>query len=232
MKEGDIFFTESKDSQGPLFPAGFYPWKVLKIDEGDVCHVSRYRPFDVPPTPQDISNFKPFILHSPIKCDGFGDSTIISNQPVTKDELGGYLEYLKRTNFQRYLKETGQNPDTVIAEANEAYNKARALSDEGKYNEANTYYTKAIDIFPLFFEATDNRGINYMDMGQFENAIESFQESIQINGHTLLTDFSIADCFLKLGKYVEAKEYIDKALFLQPENPHVKSLQEKIEAHL
>lgn len=46
------------------------------------------------------------------------------------------------------------------------------LTDEKKLFEAIDSYSKAIDLFPPFFEAIDNRAFCKMDLGMWAEAIE------------------------------------------------------------
>jgi hypothetical protein len=107
----------------------YYLSKILRVDEAfGIYHVCSYSPMTEPPQAEDIPYLQAFILHAPIA--DFPDGVVIANEPVRTEELSGYLEYLKLTDFGGYLKETGQDLQIVVSTANEFYTKALALTDE------------------------------------------------------------------------------------------------------
>ena len=147
-EEGDIYYSESEGK--------YYPFRVLRIDRDfPVFHVLTYYPIQEKPTTKNFNELEVFIWHTPIA--NLDEATFLINQPVRDEELHGYYTYLKMTHFQRYIEETGQNLDDVTNQATSAFREALALSDEGKIGEAIQKYSEAFDLFPLFYEALDNR---------------------------------------------------------------------------
>ncbi len=206
-QEGDILYIKIGNQ--------YYVSKILRVDKDfDIYHVCSYAPLDRIPAISDIPDLQPFILHSPIS--DFPEGTLLTREPVREEELIGYLEYLKLTDFGGYLGETGQDPKEVVHVANEYFKKGLQLTDEKKYEEAIESYTQAFDTFPLFYEAMDNRAFVKMDMGRWQDAIEDFQISLSINPGSVLCEFSIGECCLRMTDYSAAKEQFEKALALDP----------------
>ncbi len=206
-QQGDILYVK--------IDAQYYVSKILRVDEDfGIYHVCSYIPMLQEPVLKDVPELMAFILHAPIS--DFPDGVILTNEPVKPEELVGYLEYLKLTDFGGYLKETGQDAKEVVAAANELYTKALALTDEKKYEEAIEHYSQAFELFPLFYEAMDNRAFVKMDMGRWQEAIEDFQISLSVNPESVLAEFSIGECYLKMKDYVAAKEQFEKALSIDP----------------
>ncbi|HVY67807.1 MAG TPA: tetratricopeptide repeat protein [Patescibacteria group bacterium] len=226
--EGDIIVTTlPKDNK-------FYPYKVLKIeswpDESITWHVLGYVPLDYNPTEKDISKLSVRAWHIPIRS--FEDKIqIITHSTVTENELQGYFEYLKLTDFPRYIKETGKNIDEVIKKANEYYAKGNELSDAKQYDEAIEAYTLAAEEFPLLFEAIDNRGFAKMDMGKYQEAISDFEESLQVKPDNFTAQFSLAECYYRLKEYQKAQEEAERAITLKDE-PLARDLLQKIKENL
>jgi len=102
------------------------------------------------------------------------------------------------------------------------------LTDEKKNLEAIDSYSKAIDLLPIFYETIDNRAFCKMDIGLWADAIEDFQESLEVNPGSLLAEFSIGECYLKLGNYQKAKEQFEKAIVIDPTHPAPKDFLKKI----
>jgi tetratricopeptide (TPR) repeat protein len=209
--EGDIFYSMLNDR--------FHLCKLLRHDkEQETYHVLCYAPVDKLPEKSKIAELNIAIYHSPIYDRGFTDPVFFSHETISENDLIGYHEYLKQTNFAEYLKATGRDPDKVIAEANQCYREAYALTDEKKYDEAIAKYSEAIELFPLFYEAIDNRAFCKMDLGRWEDAIADFKLSLEVNPKSTLAEFSIGECYFKMKKYHEAEKQFKKTLEIEPEN--------------
>ena len=67
------------------------------------------------------------IWHVPIDANSFKDWELVGNQAPLKDEFSGFIEYLKLTDFPRYVSFTGQDSGKIVRKANEHYQEAYAL---------------------------------------------------------------------------------------------------------
>ncbi|MBK8350075.1 MAG: tetratricopeptide repeat protein [Saprospiraceae bacterium] len=65
-----------------------------------------------------------------------------------------------------------------------------------------------------------------MDLGKWNEAIEGFKQSIQVNPNSLLPIFSIGECYLRLKEYPKAKEYFEQAVQITPNHPKPKEFLE------
>lgn len=217
MQPGDIRYSIDESSA----EGRYRPFKVLKLEpfgqDGEVAHVIIYTEVAEPPTFATLDQLQVWILHTPIAADSFGNTVLVANRPVMPNELDGYLEYLKRTDFRRYAEETGQSVDQLIARAQAAFREGHAHSERGDHEAAIRSYEAASDAFPLYYEAIDNRAFCYMDIAEWPSAIAVFQESIAVNEHTVLTDFSIGECYYKLGDAPKAREWLERARKLGPD---------------
>jgi len=188
MREGDILLSSNAE--------GFALSKVLRItDAGDgsrTAHVLLYRRMARRPALADLKSAQVLALHLPINGDALEtQSEVIGNLPVEREELAGYLEYLKSTNIQAYLQERGSSVEDAWARAKQVYEAGNALSDAKNYAVAIERYDEATAEFPLFFEALDNRAFALMDLARFEEAAAGFSESIRINPDNPVTLFSL-----------------------------------------
>lgn len=212
---GDIFYTKT-DGKYNLF-------KLLVDDKEFECyHILTYSPLDNLPTVDSIDNLQVFVYHSPFDKKAFAGATLLTNKLITANDLIGYHEYLRQT----------QEPIYYVSIANSYYKAGLKLTDEKKHYEAIDSYTKAIDLFPQFFEAIDNRAFCKMDLGLWSDAIEDFKISLQQNPNSLLAEFSIGECYFKMGDYQNAKQQFEKAYSIDPDHQAPKQFLNKINAIL
>lgn len=211
FSEGDIFYT--------YFNNQYHVYKLLVFDRDIECyHVLSYKGIDTLPSIENIDSLEVYIYHSPVDKNGFQGAVFMENGPVTADDLIGYHEYLRQTQDAAYY----------VPVANEYYNTGLRLTDEKKYTEAIDAYSKAIDLFPEFFEAIDNRAFCKMDLGLWSDAIEDFEASLEVNPGSLLAEFSIGECYLRLGDYKKSKMQFEKAVVIDPDHQLSKDFLKKV----
>jgi tetratricopeptide (TPR) repeat protein len=157
--------------------------------------------------------------HAPIDAASFREGwELIGNQKVEREELEGFILYLKYTDFSRYLEFTGQDVKKVVSEANQHYRRAYALGDQKKPAEAIEEYGKAIDLFPLFYEALDNRGFTYMELGRWRDALNDFEESLRVEPNGFSAYFSRGECLLRLKEFAAAERQFSEGIAKFPEH--------------
>ncbi len=212
MREGDIVY-------GP-YKGQFLILKILRIDlEAKIYHCLMYKPVSQLPRLSDIPKLEVLAWHGPIDSAAIErDDVILGNIEVSQQDLVGYIFHLKHTNFHKYLSETHQDFDKVFQEATKYYRQGCELSEPNQRKEAIEAYTQAIDIYPYHFHALDNRGLTFMELGDFPNAIKDFQESLNISPKMMLPTFSIGECYYKLKDYKAALEFFEKANQIEPHN--------------
>jgi len=212
---GDIFYTKTTNK--------YNVFKLLNIDTEFECyHILSYSPVDTLPLATEINSLAIFVYHSPFDKKAFSNPILLTNKAVTADDLIGYHEYLRQT----------QDPDFYIPIANNYYKSGLALTDHKKHDEAIEAYSKAIDLFPQFFEAIDNRAFCKMDLGLWEDAIQDFKLPLQQNPNSVLAEFSIGECYFKMGDYENAKKQFEIAHNINPEHHAPMLFLEKVNAIL
>lgn len=216
MKAGDIIASPREDGEWSVY-------KILAIDTwpdgSEVVHCLCYERTPDKPTPESIDTLQVLIHHMPVEAAGFkNEGEVIASPPLEERDLVGFIYYLKQTNFPRYLEVTQQDANTVIAQANAHYHAALALGEAGKQLESIEEYTQAVELFPAFYEAIDNRGLTRMELGDYFVAAEDFEASLEVNpnGHTAL--FSLGECYLKLGLFAEAEQVFKEGRQRFPEH--------------
>lgn len=195
-------------------------WDTIKIleidtwpDKSKVAHCLTYNSSQSKPTIDSVSRLEVRIFHAPISASSFESGwECIGHIPVSKSEMVGFTEYLRLTDFKRYIEFTGQDVKSVISQANQHYKQACHFGDLGKRKEAIQEYTAAIDLFPLFYEAIDNRAFTFMELGDFKSALHDFEDSLRVNPTGVAAFFSRGECYMKLGDYTPAESIFREGL--------------------
>jgi tetratricopeptide (TPR) repeat protein len=206
-----------------------HPFKLLVVSEADAAkptwHLSFYTPQTTPITETDIPHLVVATKHVPIAA--FPETAVfVGHVEVTSEDKAGYFEYLRQTDFRAYVAKAGVDVKALVAEAQTYYQQGYELTSQKQPDEAIAAYTKAIDHFPLFVEAFDNRAFVYMDRGEWEPAMKDFRQSLAIEP-TFLAQFSLAECLCKAGNYTAAQVELEKAKTLG-DDPQVALLEVKI----
>jgi len=210
----------------------------------DTFHVMSFRELPNRPGPEDVDRLEVVALHAPVLSTGFPGAEVFANRPVTPDELKGFFIHMvgdemdfqlagriysraaktfpdllqKAQNFQQYARESGRSIEEFAETARQHYNEGCRLADDRELHSAEAQFTLALEAFPLYFEAIDNRGITYRDLGDFDKASDDFALSFAIypGGHVAF--FSLGECQLKKGNVKGAKRIFTEALKRWPEH--------------
>ncbi len=209
LKEGDIVYLQQHNK--------FQLNKVVKIGEDpQLYHTILYKPIDVLPSLSELDSLEIYLWE--ISVNAFPDYEYLTNVPVKKEELKGYYEFLKQTNFKKYAEETKQDVKDIAARAILAFNRGTKFCGVQNFSEAIKEFDEALDLFPMFYEALDNKGFSYMDLGEWNNAIACFEGSLAINPRNFIAEFSIGECFYHSGNFQKALSSFKRALSIEPEN--------------
>jgi tetratricopeptide (TPR) repeat protein len=207
LKPGDIITQQQKSGA----------WSVVKIllidtwpDGTSTAHCLTYKEAHNKPELGALDKLGVRIWHAPILASSFNSGwDLIGNQATTREELRGFAEYLKHTDFPRYVQFSGQDSKEIVHKANEHYQRALQLGDQQKRLEAIAEYSRAVDLFPLFYEAIDNRAFTYVELGKYREALADFELSLGVNPDGVAAFFSRGECLMRLGQ-LDAAEAIFK----------------------
>ncbi|NMC07737.1 MAG: tetratricopeptide repeat protein [Candidatus Lokiarchaeota archaeon] len=212
-REGDIYYD--------AIDGKYNPYQVLKVDDygenGQIHHLKIFKAVETEPSEDDIDKLEVLAWHAPF--EPIQGSTYLGHRDIKPEDLQGFHVYLKMTDFRRYLEETGADVDAVVARAKEYYSKGNAAADAGEFEEAIDWFNKAIDELPPFYEAIDNKGLAFMDLARWEEAIACFEESLKLNRDSITAAFSIGECLYRMGKFEDAAQQFQAALAIKPGDP-------------
>ncbi|MDR6517989.1 tetratricopeptide (TPR) repeat protein [Variovorax paradoxus] len=202
LKKGDVLAYRSDKAWRAVWVLEVDPWP----DGTSVAHCLSYQPLDQKPTVESLKHAEVLIWHSPIDADGVSrGSELIGNRQPAEDDLIGFAEYLRLTDFPRYLELMGQDGHEIVHEANAHYLRGNELCEQGRKQEGIAEYDAAVELFPLFFEAIDNRAFTRMELGDFQGALEDFEQSLQVNPDGEAAFFSKGECLMRLGQLAAAE---------------------------
>jgi tetratricopeptide (TPR) repeat protein len=218
-------------------------WNAIKIllvdpwpDGSAAAHCLIYETLPTKPTLEVLRSAEVRLWHTPIDAGSFRSGwELIGNQAPSNDECVGFIEYLKLTDFSRYVSFTGVDGDQIVRQANQHYEHANELAAAGQREEAIAAYGEAIDLFPLFFEAIDNRALTYMELDRLPEALHDFERSLQVNPEGVTAVFSRAECLMKLGQLDAAESAFQEGLARFPEHKdmfvqlleHIRAIREQ-----
>ena len=214
LKAGDLIAVERAD--------GWSAIKILAMDEwpdgSSAAHCLIYQPAPAKPSLASLRQAPVLAFHAPIDGGSFGaEWQRLGNETPTAQELSGFVEYLRLTDFPRYLEFTGQDAAQIVGAANQHYAQANALAEQGRRQDAIAEYGRAIELFPLFFEAIDNRAFAEMELGRYDRALQDFERSLQVNPDGTAAFFSRGECLMQLGQLEAAEAVFEQGLARFPE---------------
>ncbi|KAF9554548.1 protein prenylyltransferase [Agrocybe pediades] len=124
-----------------------------------------------------------------------------------------------------------EEEESVTVRAEKTKEKGNVAFKVGKYAEAVTLYTKAIELNPLEPSYLTNRAASYMALKRFRMALEDCQvaASLQSAAPSPKTLLRLARCQLALGSSTPALSTIRTILSIEPKNAQALQLQDKVQ---
>ncbi|WP_300716665.1 tetratricopeptide repeat protein [uncultured Brachyspira sp.] len=98
--------------------------------------------------------------------------------------------------------------------ARSLYKTALTLYYLNRYEEAIEYYSKAIEINPIYEKAFINKGIILAKLMAFDEALYAFNMALEINDKSEICYFNIGIIYSKLERYEDSLFYFNRALEL------------------
>ncbi len=119
----------------------------------------------------------------------------------------------------KFIPPTDMVSGTQNKEAMKAYNKGSQLMYAGKYNEAEPYLKKAVNLDPDFVDALDHLGIVYRRQNRYEEAEEVYLRSISLNETNIVPVMNLAVVYRNMNRLEDAFEMYIKLTKIDPDNP-------------
>lgn len=100
--------------------------------------------------------------------------------------------------------------------ANEKLEEGNKLYYAEDYDGAIKLYNEAIQLNPKYFEAYNNRGLAYKNLGQYERAIADFDKAIALKPNFALAYYIRGNAYTNLRQYERAIADATKAIQINP----------------
>lgn len=181
-----------------LLLAAFFAYRMYQHIQTleDPPKKSNYSPNDVQNTAQDTAQDVPKFTAEQLVQKA--DDAFLSNDSQQA------LAFLYEADAKR-----GDNPE-VLGKI------GYILAQQGSYNEAISYYQKALkfdSLNDMFYNALASA---YREKGLFDQAKAAFENSLKIDSENKITYYNYGNLYASVDKMEEAKEMYEKALTLDP----------------
>ena len=94
------------------------------------------------------------------------------------------------------------------------YNLATTLHKLERYNDAEMYFLRGLEIAPNYINILNNLANLKKDLNHTDDAIRYYKKSLSINENIIETNLNIANCYQSLGKFEQAEKHLSKVLQL------------------
>ncbi len=153
------------------------------------------------------------VIMTDLAVRGFVSNPFVLKEEFTKD--GNYLQLKDNNNplgIHRRIQIWDANGLLTAIYLSRGYE----FQKLGKYTEAESILTKAIQLNPLYEAAYANRGVAFENLGKHLEAIYDCDKAIELNPKSAASYCSRGSVYGKSGKIAEAISDYDKAIELDP----------------
>jgi tetratricopeptide (TPR) repeat protein len=113
------------------------------------------------------------------------------------------------------VSEIGQQ---VPAAARKAFKRGLKLKRDGRADEALSNFTRAIELYPNYFQALAERGNLRASRRELAQAAEDFERALKVNARYEAALRGAGYCKLEGREFTGAVEYFERALSVEPSN--------------
>jgi tetratricopeptide (TPR) repeat protein len=110
----------------------------------------------------------------------------------------------------------GASPDEIEALREHAKGTESLLSK--RYDEAISYFKKAIELNQKFTEAYYNLGIAYEELGRYKDSMGVLKEAVQLDPTHANAYYALGYAYYQLKDYGDAVEALKQSIALKPDN--------------
>ncbi|NLO06727.1 MAG: tetratricopeptide repeat protein [candidate division WS1 bacterium] len=115
-----------------------------------------------------------------------------------------------------------------MAAATETIQQAHEHRINGEYDEAMALYRQVLEKVPEEAEALWGLGLSLMNIGDFDEALESICAATQIEPQNQLYLLDAGKHYTMLGMYDEARPFFEKVLEIDPTSQHGAEAQKQL----
>src|SRR6185437_10660874 len=97
-------------------------------------------------------------------------------------------------------------------------NTGNVLAQLGRYDEAISWYDKALDLEPKSVGTLSNKGVTFAQQGRYDEAISWYDKALGVESTFSPALLGKGNALVKLSRFDEALEYYDKNLEINPKD--------------
>lgn len=109
--------------------------------------------------------------------------------------------------------------EKVPEKAKKEFDKATAVGEQGKTDEAIAHLRKAISIHPNFIRAHNDLGTYLLGQGNLDEAEETFRKTLTLDPNSFNPLLNLGIVLVHKHSFVEATDRLAKALAIRPNSP-------------
>lgn len=156
------------------------------------------------------------------------ESPYIQIMPYLQNELSAILSNIEIVDI--YVTKDNSNIDRNNSKSKEiAYNELLSGNKLSDRTQRIIKYTNAINLYPEFAEAYHNRGYEYLEQKEYDNAIIDFEKALELNENLPQTYHNLGIIYSLKGQYNDAISNFNKAIELSPE--YMRAYMSRANAH-
>ena len=107
----------------------------------------------------------------------------------------------------------------IPSAARKSFEKGLEAFQQKDYKKAVDLFQKATATYAEYDAAYDNLGVALMDLGRADEARAAFEHAVQLNDKNADADRNYSRLLISGKQYVAAKELLQKALMVEPQDP-------------
>ncbi|MDW0288181.1 MAG: tetratricopeptide repeat protein, partial [Nitrososphaeraceae archaeon] len=143
--------------------------------------------------------------------------------------IDGFVSYLTTVTMlltvllivsvgSNYQIQNVEAQSTNTSSFSELFEKGNSLGNLGKYEEAISWYDKALEADPKNVDALYNKGVALGYLGRYEEAIIWYDKALEVDPKNVDALYNKGVALDNLGRYQEAIIWYDKALEVDPKH--------------
>ena len=105
--------------------------------------------------------------------------------------------------------------------AQKEFDKGSERLDAKNWADAKDHFERAIALYPQYASAHSGLAVAYVNLGQGEKAVATFQEALKLDEHQTAANIYLGQFYYDNRKFMEAEPYLQRATAAQPANPQL-----------
>jgi len=118
-----------------------------------------------------------------------------------------------RVSFKAFVKGTLKSQEAEVH-----FHRGEEAFSGGQYDQAISHYSKALEIYPRYFGAYNNRGLTYFKKKQYDQALSDYNKALEIDPNLAEAYGNRGLLYLNTKQNDQAISDLNKALEIKPKD--------------